>query len=99
MRLGRRELRFTPFWRLTRWGWLLFNGDWSALWPHRGCDEWHNPSWWLIIPMVGEVVVFTVVDDRSGPEHLYAQGPDGWEGEDVSGCPICKEIKEELDGA
>lgn len=83
---------FSPFWKLTRWGFLW------PLWG-RGCDEWHCKSIYLTIPLVGWFVIFYERDfNRRGEEHLHAYGPEGFEGVDhtFDGCEICIEIKEEM---
>lgn len=90
MNLGERFQYHAP-WCLTRWG--LTGG---ALRPQRGCDEWHNPSWYLVVPFVGWLVWFPKAGfDRDGPEHLYAWGPWGHEGYIAQGCEICEEMVDE----
>lgn len=84
---------YTPPWKLTRWGWGFHS------FPQRGCDEWHNRSWYVVLPF-GMFVIFPAYDewyDRvEGEEHLHSRGPEGTEGLIVEGCIICSEIREEF---
>ncbi len=91
-----RRFRFIPFWRLTDWGCHLSFMGGPILWPNKACDEYHNPSRFVIVPLVGEFVLFAKGYNTDQPEHLYAYNPqDGWLGADVVGCHICTDIKEE----
>ena len=86
------RLQYRPPWKLTRWGFLpeyLFRLN-------RGCDEWHNQSRFVVIPLLGELVVFVGPFDRTGPEHLFAYGPEGWAGHHKPGCPTCEEIVDDV---
>lgn len=60
----------------------------------RGGDEWHNPSWALIVPLLGGFILFRMRYRRDHlREHLNLwTRDDGWEGLYVIGCPICAEI-------
>ena len=61
----------------------------------RGCDEWHNPSWAIVLPFLGCFIVFVGREFGRpvGGEHLWAFVDGGWEGEFVDDCAICGEIK------
>lgn len=90
---------FTPFWKLTRWGWLFCNwpGHGCPFKIHQGCDEYHNTSRYLIVPFVGDFTLFDRDYDASQPEHIYSYSPErGFEGADVTNCAVCTEVKEEL---
>jgi hypothetical protein len=91
-----RRLQFIPFWRCTNWGFLLRRGE-AGLRIRRGCDEYHNPSRYTAIPMVGSFILFDKGYDTDKPEHLYARGPDGTEGYIDPTCAICTEILEDFD--
>lgn len=97
----RHRLRYSPPWKLTRWGLMLNTMFGRPGWPHRGCDEWHNRSWFVLVPLLGELVWFPKKGfDRSGTEHLYGMtgGPLAeYHGRIVDGCDICAEILEEFD--
>ena len=92
MNIGERFMYYPP-WDLTAWGLRR-----DALWPHRGGDEWHNGSWFVILPLLGEVVWFPKGGfDRSGEEHLYAWGPRGPAGgRVVADCATCCEFVAEM---
>lgn len=78
---------FVPSPRLTRLG---FVRDWMG----RGCDEWHNPSIYLIVPLVGQFVIFRMRYRRiEGAEHAYASTNGNiTDGIYHRNCPICIEI-------
>lgn len=64
------RFQFTPFWKLTMLGfcgWYNWLKGWRYYGPvGLGCDEWRNPSFYVDIPFVGELVVFYGRDfDRS----------------------------------
>lgn len=86
--------QFTPFWKLTNWGFLFRRAMTPALWPGRGCDEWHNRPRYFILPLVGMVVRWGRDSTLEGPHHVWAHGPGGWEGIFVSDCAVCQEIVE-----
>lgn len=91
----RRRVRYSPPWHLVRWG-LLWNTMFGrVLWPHRGCDEYHNQSWFIIIPLIGEFVYFTKSGFQRDVEHLYYLGPGGTEGFIDPDCSVCTEILED----
>lgn len=77
-------------WTLTRPFW--FGGG-------RGCDEHHNKSHFVILPLLGGFVFFWDRDfNRDGPEHIYAWDKfDGWEGTYHIDCEICNEIRVDHD--
>lgn len=89
-----KRLMYCPPWKLTHWGWGFSPK------PQRGCDEWHNRSWYVVTPL-GMWAVFPFYDewyDRvEGEEHLYGKGPLGYDGEIVGGCVVCAEILEAFD--
>lgn len=86
------RFQFNPFWNLTQWGFLKE----YLLRINMGCDEWHNESRFIIIPLVGEFVLFKKGYDTSGEVHLHAWSYDrGWEGREVPGCEICTEIMQD----
>jgi hypothetical protein len=60
----------------------------------RGCDEWHNKSWALIVPPLGGFVFFRMRYARDHvSEHLNLwTRNEGWEGLYVVGCDICAEV-------
>lgn len=63
----------------------------------RGCDEWHNKSVALKLPMLGCLIFFWDRGfNRDGEEHLWYQGPDGREGYFDPTCDICKEIDRDM---
>jgi hypothetical protein len=88
----RRRVRYCPPWKLTRWGlvWNMMFG--RVMWPHRGCDEYHNKSWFILIPLVGEFTYFSKPGYQTAREHLYGMGPDGVHGFVDPSCEICDEI-------
>lgn len=79
------NLQFTPFWKLTQWGFLRRLVG-------RGCDEYHNPSRYLIVPFVGMLVIFRMTYGTTVP-HLSACIDGKWEGAMDTSCPICSEIQ------
>lgn len=90
---------FTPPWHLTRCG---FIGEAFRL--RRGCDEWHNKSRYLVVPLVGMFVWFATAD-RAGEEHVFAymgagvgrggvRIPAEFSGRIVDGCDLCAEFVE-----
>lgn len=49
------RVSYAPPWRLTRWGFLP-----EYLWRvNDGCDEDHNESKFIIVPLLGEIIVWT----------------------------------------
>lgn len=85
---------FEWFTRLTRCG---FGGP---LWG-RDVDMFHNPTWWVKIPLVGMVLVrprvlFPPVEGR---EHLWAVVGGEPDGHYVGGCGECAVIAREMLGA
>lgn len=91
-----RRFRFVPFWRVTRWGFIFENWRHRVarpLWIERGCDEFHNLSRYLIVPLVGEFVLFDRGYNVDQAEHLSAYSNGEWFGVDVPGCRLCAEIK------
>ena len=88
-------MNYTPPWKVTHAGFLG-----SALRIHNGCDQWHNKSRYIVIPLVGMFVWWPEGIDRRGEEHIWASfwGPHGQEiaGRIVEGCDICTEIKETM---
>lgn len=91
-----RRIWFYPSWKLTNYGFLFNNSPWSALRVLEGCDEYHNRTKFVIVPLIGEFGVYKKGFNLNQPPHLYAHGPDGWEGADVPGCEICAEFKADL---
>lgn len=85
------HFRYTPPWRLSRWGW-----GWPF--PGRGGgDEWHNHSWVLYTPL-GMLawwprIRFPRVD---GLEHIHGRTGDEYWGMFVPGCEDCAEVFEAL---
>lgn len=60
----------------------------------RGTDEHHNKSIIVVVPLLGAFIFFWERSfQRSGPEHIWAIGPDGEEGLFVIDCDICREIR------
>jgi hypothetical protein len=84
-----KRLMFTPFWKLTRWGFLP-----QALKIKTGCDEWHTISKYIIIPLVGEFALFEKKLEWFSEYHVWYYGPDGFEGRIVEGCDICQNFIE-----
>lgn len=88
MHVTERHWYWAP-WNTTRWGFR---------WPliERGGDEWHNDSWIISIPFLGSIVWFPApsFNGRWGEEHVYAAGPEGYEGRIVEGCEGCDEVLE-----
>ena len=86
---------YSPPWRITQAGFIK-----SALRTQKGCDEWHNKSFYIVIPLVGMFVWWPEGIDRTGEEHLWGWfwGPHGEEieGRIVEGCDICTEMLKEL---
>lgn len=79
---------YWPPWQCYRWG---FN------WPliRRGGDEWHNPSWIIMVPLLGAFIWFPNkgFNGRWGEEHVASYGRDtGFEGRVVAGCEGCDEF-------
>lgn len=60
----------------------------------RGSDEWHNPSWCVIVPFLGAFIVFRLDYERTeGGEHLHAYYRDeGWQGVMHIDCEICHQL-------
>jgi len=65
----RDRVMLAPFWKVSDWGlsfWpfhhvtnFLFEGSLGPLsLVGKGGDEWENPSFYIIIPLVGEIVFF-----------------------------------------
>lgn len=60
---------------IGRFSWYF---PWSVAWfgfyrpfvPERGCDEWHNRSWSISVPLLGAFCWFVTWNGRKGPEHL-----------------------------
>lgn len=56
------RFQFVPFWRLTYWGFTpitnhLFHGvGWNFY--GKSCDEFHNATTYLIVPLLGMLTVF-----------------------------------------
>lgn len=84
MNIGR--FSYTPPWQVTRWGFV------SPFKIQKGCDEWHNPSYFVVIPLLGVFVWFPTLD-RSGEEHVSGwTSYGGYEGRIAPGCEECKEF-------
>ncbi len=86
-----KRFQFTPFWRMTSWGFV--SKPWRL---QKGCDEYHNKSRFLIVPLFGGFVLFDKNYDTIQPEHLFSYIDGAWNGVDVPGCSICAEIKEDF---
>lgn len=86
-----RKARFqyrTP-WTLPRWGFAWLMGGHVG----RSCDEWHNPSKYVIVPLIGGFTWYTIRYPRTeGTQHVYAKIAGNVEGDVVAGCDICVEI-------
>lgn len=93
LRSDRPEWRFTPFWKLTNFGFLQ-----GAFQLQRGCDEWHNLSLFIYIPLVGEVVRFAT-SKRDDEEHLWAIINGDYVGAYFDDCIICQEFLQEFHAA
>lgn len=81
-------------WHNTRWGFM-----WKERYflPTRGGDEWHNDSWFIVLPLLGQFIWFPKRSfDRSGPEHVFYYGPDGFEGQIYTDCDSCMEFVDEV---
>lgn len=64
----------------------------------RGGDEWHNPSWALILPFLGAFIWFRLDWPRvDGGQHLYARFMGAWEGVDQPGCLVCAEVRSDFE--
>lgn len=84
------RFQFIPFWRLTYWGFtpitnhLCHDTGWDFY--GKSADEFHNPTTYSVVPLVG---MFTVFHDTNTVEHVS-----GWIGLDPQGkwfpeCPFC----------
>lgn len=63
----------------------------------KGCDEWHNKSYAVIIPFLGCYTWFFGPFSRVGEVHIYAyNGSEGWSGKYDPNCDICKEIMDDI---
>lgn len=93
----RERLQFIPFWKLTRWGFMLGTMFGRPLRLNHGCDEYHNTSRWIIVPGIGEFVYFHKDGFQRTEEHLHGRGPEGTYGYIDPECSICTEILEEFD--
>lgn len=80
-----RMIQFRRAGELTRRG---------ALWPpvFRGCDEFHNKTICVLIPMVGAFTIWEHDSNFDGPEHLHAAVGSETFGVIEDGCDICTEI-------
>jgi len=84
-----RRVRFTPFWRLTRWGFVRPLGS------LRACDEFHNRSVYVVVPVVGELVLFwepRLTPQEPGNEHVYGFVAGEWLGTIHPDCRLCDEF-------
>lgn len=81
------RFRYTPPWDLTYWGFFLQR--------FRGCDEHHNKTFEVVIPLVG---AFTFWRTRGHQPHAWGgiSGGDTGEvtvwGHTQPGCEICHEV-------
>lgn len=82
------KMRFYPFWKVTNLG---CGHDLYS----KGCDEYHNKTISIIIPLVGQIIYWLTTNE--GEEHLWGRFGGVWEGKDDPDCDICKAIKEEVD--
>jgi hypothetical protein len=63
-----------------------------------GVDEHHNRSIAVIVPFLGCLIYFWERDfTRDGPEHLSGCSNGIWEGDFHPGCPICWEIRIDIE--
>lgn len=92
------EFQFIPFWKITDWGCHLSFMFGPILWPNKGCDEHHNKSRSVLIPLVGEFIFFKLKYDRSELEHVYGYNGSTKEisGAIVPDCDICQEVVEDF---
>jgi hypothetical protein len=83
-----------PRWRFSAAWWEPWTiTDWWRPQILRSCDEWHNPSFGLIIPPFGGIVFWRMHYARVEEElHLYGWSVGEWEGLHVAGCDFCDEI-------
>jgi hypothetical protein len=86
-------MNYIPPWKITQAGFIK-----TALRIQNGGDEWHNKSFYIVIPLVGMFVWWPEGIDRTDEEHLYSVGwgPHGrvFYGRIVEGCDICEELME-----
>lgn len=79
------RFRYAPPWKVTRWG---------LLWPPvgRGFDEYHDQAVFVIVPFVGELVVFTGRSVDRSECHVYGMSEGRVLGRVVEGCDVCAEL-------
>jgi hypothetical protein len=91
----KREMLPEPSWPVsaTWWAPWTVTRPWLPRWL-RSCDERHNPSFGVVFPMLGAVVVWRMRYRRDDDaEHLMSWHIwSGWEGLYVADCPICAEV-------
>lgn len=84
-------MNYLPPWQITQAGFTK-----QALRIQLGCDEWHNKSRYIVIPLVGMFVWWPEGIDREGPEHLWGKSGNEHFGDIVDDCDICTEILTEF---
>lgn len=82
------EFQYIPPWKLTRWGFLKAWG--------KGCDEWHNLGRYIVIPLIGEFVLFRIKYHRSAPQHVHGMTGHQIHGDVVAGCTTCVDILNDM---
>jgi len=60
----------------------------------KSCDEWHNKSIVITIPLFGGFCWFISWNKRTGEEHIWASIGGEILGYDDVNCVICQELKE-----
>ncbi len=89
--IWKRRFHWIGPWATTRWGFLS-----QTMWPRRGCDEYHNKSIYLIVPLLGEFCVF-YERDLNDTIHLYGMIGDEPQGPIFPDCDICVEMLQEFE--
>lgn len=80
-----RSTQFLPAREMTRRG---------VLWPlvFRGCDEFHNHTVCIILPLIGAFTIWERGSTFDGPEHLHGASGAELFGVIEDDCDVCTEI-------
>jgi hypothetical protein len=80
---------------LKRFTWY-FPWQWYSWKPSimKSCDEWHNKSIVITIPLLGGFCWFISWNKRAGEEHIWGLIRGEILGYDDVNCVICQELKE-----
>lgn len=83
------RLQLIPFWKLVRLG--LFSAN-PLRYIGRGLDEYHNKSVFVVLPLIGQVVLFTGKDLNEDRVHLHSASGDLLDGYIDPDCEACSDI-------